>query len=194
MDANDAIPEDGICYHFTCTAVQWQSVFKEEQYRHILVECINDYRRYKGFLLYGLVIMLNHIHCIAAAAQDSSFLPLMQEFKKHTSDEIIRQLKKDNEVLLSYLCRWSSGASGCVWQKDGNLDALLSEQQLVKRLDYLHHNPVRKGYVLRPEDWKYSSARNWLLGDHSVISLDMDHLLKNGRAGRLPHSPATQLS
>jgi len=26
--------------------------------------------------------------------------------------------------------------------------------------DYIHHNPVKRGYVDQPEHWRYSSARN----------------------------------
>jgi putative transposase len=29
-------------------------------------------------------------------------------------------------------------------------------------IDYIHMNPVRRGLVERPEDWPWSSARDWL--------------------------------
>jgi len=32
-------------------------------------------------------------------------------------------------------------------------------------------NPVRKGFVESPEDWKYSSARNWLNDDNNIIEI-----------------------
>jgi len=44
-----------------------------------------------------------------------------------------------------------------------------SARFFLQKLNYMHLNPVRKGYVIRPEDWKYSSARNWIKDDHSVI-------------------------
>jgi hypothetical protein len=37
-------------------------------------------------------------------------------------------------------------------------------------------NHVRKGYVLRPEDWKYSTAGNWLNGSDEMVSTDLEHL------------------
>ncbi len=43
-------------------------------------------------------------------------------------------------------------------------------------MESIHHNPVHKGYVKDPEDWKYSSARNRILDKHNVISLDLDCL------------------
>lgn len=30
--------------------------------------------------------------------------------------------------------------------------------------------------MVRPEDWKYSSARNWILEDDSIIKLNMEIL------------------
>lgn len=28
-------------------------------------------------------------------------------------------------------------------------------------MDYIHFNPVKRGYIDRPEHWRYSSARNY---------------------------------
>ena len=40
-----------------------------------------------------------------------------------------------------------------------------------KTLDYMHHNPVVAGFVTKPEDWKYSSARDFC-GGKGLICLD----------------------
>lgn len=32
---------------------------------------------------------------------------------------------------------------------------------LRQKLEYIHFNPVKRGYVDRPEDWRHSSARNY---------------------------------
>ena len=40
----------------------------------------------------------------------------------------------------------------------------------------MHENPVRKGFVELPEHWKYSSARNWMLHDDSIIRIDKEVL------------------
>ena len=40
-----------------------------------------------------------------------------------------------------------------------------------------HLNPVRKGYVEYPEHWLYSSARNYILKDHSIITIDCMELV-----------------
>jgi hypothetical protein len=43
---------------------------------------------------------------------------------------------------------------------------------LNQKTDYIHTNPVRRGYIDVPEHWRYSSARNYYLDDHSVLEID----------------------
>ena len=42
------------------------------------------------------------------------------------------------------------------------------------KLEYIHNNPVQAGLVASPEEYKYSSARNYILGDHSIIEIFTD--------------------
>jgi len=42
---------------------------------------------------------------------------------------------------------------------------------LRQKLKYIHYNPVRIGLVDRPEDWRYSSARNYL-GQGGMLEID----------------------
>ncbi|MFA5247738.1 MAG: hypothetical protein WC415_00620 [Patescibacteria group bacterium] len=47
-----------------------------------------------------------------------------------------------------------------------------SEKFLQEKIKYIHNNPVKKNYVCLPEYWYYSSARNDILNDNSLIELD----------------------
>ena len=40
-----------------------------------------------------------------------------------------------------------------------------------QKLDYIHYNPVKRGYVDVPEHWRYSSARDYL-GQPGLIEID----------------------
>jgi putative transposase len=35
------------------------------------------------------------------------------------------------------------------------------DQMMLQKLEYIHHNPVKRGYVDDPLHWRYSSARNY---------------------------------
>jgi len=41
------------------------------------------------------------------------------------------------------------------------------------KLHYIHNNPVEAGLVRRPEEYKYSSARNYASGDHKILEVDV---------------------
>jgi hypothetical protein len=41
-------------------------------------------------------------------------------------------------------------------------------------LDYIHLNPVRPGFVNRPEDWPQASARAWSTGVDEPLRIDRD--------------------
>lgn len=40
------------------------------------------------------------------------------------------------------------------------------------KLHYIHDNPVEAGLVTKAENYKYSSARNYILDDHSILKVD----------------------
>jgi hypothetical protein len=40
-----------------------------------------------------------------------------------------------------------------------------------KTLEYIHLNPVMSGFVMKPQDWKYSSARDFC-GMRGLIDLN----------------------
>lgn len=47
-----------------------------------------------------------------------------------------------------------------------------SSKVLISMIDYVHLNPVRRGLVTRPADWKWSSAAWFLTDGSSPLSLD----------------------
>ncbi|MNU01304.1 hypothetical protein D3C72_2446660 [compost metagenome] len=47
------------------------------------------------------------------------------------------------------------------WQEGTHAELVFSEAMLREKLDYMHRNPVKRGYVDEPEHWRYSSARDY---------------------------------
>ena len=62
------------------------------------------------------------------------------------------------------------------WQPGGGYDRNMIELRTVhKAIDYIHANPVRRGFVERAEDWEYSSAR-WYAGARPAL-IEMDRTI-----------------
>jgi len=47
-----------------------------------------------------------------------------------------------------------------IWQDEYHLKIIYSEKVCREKISYLHHNPLRNGFVQKPECGLYSSARN----------------------------------
>ena len=48
-----------------------------------------------------------------------------------------------------------------LWQQDNHPIELFDQKILHQKLDYIHYNPVVAGIVEHPEDYLYSSARDY---------------------------------
>lgn len=170
-------PSSGCPYFVTCTVMGWVSVLNAAPYFQIIVDSLNYCRQHKGILLNGYVIMPNPLHLILTALLGVDLTSVMRDFKRHTSKAITTQLRSDGYAsFLRFFERAGDFAGGRadfkVWQDEFRPEELRTQKWLKQKLAYLHNNPVRKGFVDSPEQWRYSSARNYLLDDHSVIAVD----------------------
>ena len=58
------------------------------------------------------------------------------------------------------------------WQDDNHAEEIFSEKFFEEKLNYIHNNPVRAGWVNKPEDYNYSIARDYL-GIKGLLDLDL---------------------
>jgi len=105
----------------------------------------------------------------------------MRDFKHFTSTKIAETLFSDNNHLFLHVFRKAAEGRAKkqeykVWQDEYHPVAITSEKWFIQKMEYMHDNPVRKGFVEKPEYWKYSSARNWLLDDDSLIQINREVL------------------
>jgi hypothetical protein len=48
-----------------------------------------------------------------------------------------------------------------LWQEGSHPQQILNDDMMRQKLEYIHNNPVERGYVDDPTHWRYSSARNY---------------------------------
>jgi REP element-mobilizing transposase RayT len=163
--------------HFlTITAVEWIDIFTKPEYFKIIADSLTFCRKNKGLLLFDFVIMTNHLHLLAKAKEEAKLSSIIQDFKRHTSREILKQLANDNRRYILNLIKNSfkrkSGVDRQLWQRENYPVPIISEKFYFEKARYILNNPIRKGYVRQPEDWVYSSAKYRLYNQPSIIGLD----------------------
>ena len=150
--------------HFaTCTVVNWLPIFTRPRTVDIVLESLRYLQSNNDLVLYGFVIMENHMHLIVS----SVILPhTIGRFKSFTARKIIDLLiDKGEKGILQQLRRakllHKVDREYQLWQ-EGSHPVLIQDRDMMRqRLGYMHNNPVRRGYVDAPEHWRYSSARNY---------------------------------
>ncbi|MBU0648922.1 transposase [Patescibacteria group bacterium] len=163
--------------HFlTLTVIEWINIFTKAEYFKAIAESLEFCRKNKGLSLYEYVIMTNHLHIIGAAKEPEVLSNIIRDFKRNTTKEILKLLERDNRKYILRLIKHSfqgkKGNEMQVWQRENYPQVIVSEEFYLKQVNYIHNNPVKAGYVEKPEDWLYSSARNHILTDSSIIKLN----------------------
>ena len=163
--------------HFlTITIIEWIDIFTKPEYFKMIIDSLKYCRKNKGLLLYEFVIMTNHLHLIAKATEGYKLSQIISDFKKHTTREILKELEKDNRRYILNLIKNSFSKKkdyqNQIWQRENYPELIFNEKFLNEKINYIYNNPVKKEFVIKQEDWKYSSARNRILNDDSIIELD----------------------
>jgi putative transposase len=63
---------------------------------------------------------------------------------------------------------------GNFWQKRYYDRNLRDSREFTIKLRYLHRNPVKRGLVVNPEDWKWSSYRHYALREAGAVEIESE--------------------
>ncbi len=157
-------------YFITITTVKWVDLFTRQNHRNLIIDSLKHCQKQKGLEIYAWVLMPSHFHMICRATKEEFSLPdIMRDFKKFTSKAIIKLIKEEPESRREWLLDIFSKACEHlkkeqdykVWQDGYHAKELFSNDFIYQKLNYIHQNPVEAGIVMKPEEYLYSSARNY---------------------------------
>src|SRR5439155_10531222 len=111
--------------------------------------------------LYGYVVLENHLHFIASAPDLGKEVG---DFKSFTARRVLDLLHECGaETLLRQLRAHKSehrvDRPYQLWQEGSHPQQIQGDAMMEQKLEYMHTNPVKRGYVDDSVYWRYSSAR-----------------------------------
>ncbi len=171
-------------YFVSFAVVDWLDVFIRNEYKNIILESLSFCQANKGMEIYAWCIMTNHIHLIFRSINGKNPESILGDFKKFTSKAIVKAISDNDresrkEFLLEHFKRAADKSSNVTtyqfWRHDNKPIELWSNKVINQKINYIHNNPVEEGLVYNPEDYVYSSARDYsgekgLLEDVVVVS------------------------
>ncbi len=158
---------DDACPHFmTCTVVAWLPVFTRPETVEILLESWRFLQTNGRLCLFGFVIVEHHLHFIA---QSENLGKEVGDFKSFTARRIIDYLREQKATTLLDLLEYFKlkhkiDQQYQLWQEGSHPQQIANDDVMRQKLDYMHNNPVKRGYVADPTHWRYSSASNYAGG------------------------------
>lgn len=132
---------------------------KERTCRY-LVDAINASRVKHDFDLWAYVFMSDHVHLVIHPRREHySIAQILRSIKQPASRRALEYLRRNNPNGLRLLATNQRDEPYRFWQKGGGYDRNITKvETLLQSVRYLHNNPVRKGLVQTPAEWRYSSA------------------------------------
>ncbi|OHD88380.1 transposase [Sulfuricurvum sp. RIFCSPLOWO2_12_FULL_43_24] len=150
--------------HFvTCTVLHWIPIFTRTESVQILIDSLAHLQQNDNLKIYAYVILENHLHMVV---QSDDLGESIKKFKSFTAKKIINLLQTHNvQTILDQLAFYKKAHKAQsdyqLWQEGFAPKLIQSDAMMVERINYIHLNPVKRGYVDEAKYWRYSSARDY---------------------------------
>ena len=149
--------------HFvTLTVLHWIPVFTRPETVNILLDTLRFLSK-DGLKVYAWVVLENHCHLLL---QSNALDHDIARLKSWTAKNLIQHLAERNirtvlDKLAFYKKAHKSDRTYQLWQEGVHAELIQSEEMMWQKIEYIHHNPVKRGYVEDAVHWRYSSAKSY---------------------------------
>lgn len=145
----------GLPHHVIQRGLHGRKTFLNNTDYGVYLEIMSDCIRRHSVEIWSYCLMPDHVHLIAIPQEKNSLSNCLRAAHGRYTKYINR--RTDN--------------SGQFWQ-GRYASHLLDEQYLIACTRYIEINPVKRDYVAKPEDWKWSSAMAHMMkSDDSLVDV-----------------------
>ncbi len=138
-------------------------------------DCVVDtWRRFVGerYDLIAWVVMPNHVHVLVRVYEGIALARIVQSWKSYTGRRIAQLMSEEERCRAGAgqpgnadahvgHCRAGARRSRMVWMREYWDRFIRNEKHFAATVNYIHENPVKAGLVSHPEDWPWSSAKEY---------------------------------
>ncbi|MFD0863372.1 transposase [Sungkyunkwania multivorans] len=165
-------------YFVSFAVVNWLDVFTRNGYKDILLDSLSFCQLEKGMEIVAWCIMTNHVHLIFRVTNGTRPELVLGDLKRFTSKAIVNAIKENQresrkDFLLEQFAKAARSSSNVTnyqfWRHENKPIELWSNSVIQEKITYIHNNPVEAGLVYKPEDYVYSSARDYA-GEQGMLN------------------------
>ncbi len=166
----------GEAHELTFSCFRQQKFLSKVRTCEYFIDAVRKARKIYNFHVWAYVIMPEHVHLLVFPPDDGYDMSTIQKsIKQSVSRNAIDYLKGANPVGLRLLETGQKNSPHSFWRAGGGYDRnVVTYTTLEFMVHYIHNNPVRRGLVEEPGDWKWSSYNEWNEPGSGPLSLDKD--------------------
>jgi len=158
----------GYAHFITTSCYERRSWLGNSHNRDLFLKLLEQVRRRYRFVVIGYVVMPEHVHLLIGEPERANPSAVMQAVKQGFARRLLRRLRTRSDERQCSL--WSRDADEThVWQRRFYDFVVWSERKRIEKLLYMHHNPVKRGLVLQPEQWRWSSFRYYAYAERGPV-------------------------
>jgi putative transposase len=153
--------------YFTATILEWKHLLKEDAYKMIVLESLQYLVAEKRVVVYGYVIMENHLHLIWQMVNENKREEVQHSFLSYTAKQLKKLLEKEAPEFLEEFRVDAKDRIFQIWERNALSVDLYTPSVFYQKLAYIHYNPVRAGLCKYVEEYLFSSAKFYYDGTDS---------------------------
>lgn len=160
----------GYPHFITTSCYQRRPVLDSRRSRDLFLQVLERVRRRYRFVIVGYVVMPEHVHLLLGEPERGNPSLVMQAVKQGFARRVLRSASDRRQAKLA-------GNAGLedhvladhVWQRRFYDFVVFTEKKRVEKLRYMHRNPVKRGLVLEPQQWPWSSFCDYAEGRRGPV-------------------------
>ena len=148
----------GFSHFITTSCYQRSPLLASPRTRDLFLQVLELVRRRYQFAVVGYVVMPEHVHLLLTEPERGNPSLVMKALKQGFARRLLARLQAEHR-------RTSSSQPPLdqhrIWQHRFYDFVVYSDKKRVEKLRYMHRNPVKRGLVLEPQQWAWSSFRHY---------------------------------
>jgi putative transposase len=181
----------GHLHYVTFTCYHRDKYLNSASARDVFEQTLERVRLWYNLHIVGYVVMPEHVHLLLSEPERSSLAVALQMLKQVSSRKLHSMggphKMSGGPRFRPPLAKRGEREAQPVWQKRYYDFNVFSDHKRIEKLCYMHWNPVKRGLVEKPQDWKWSSYCHYLTGLEGAVEIESEWTArKREKMGILP--------
>ena len=180
--------------HFlTFSCYRRRPLFRNQAHCDLFLKVLDRVRRRYRFVVLGYVVMPEHVHLLVSEPQRETLSTAIQALKLG----VVRSMQCSGDSVTTPRSR----KTGETWGTPAHVTPVhperfwlarfydfnvFTERKRIEKLRYIHRNPVERGLVSSPEQWRWSSFRWYLSGEVGPVGINDTDIMVMKIRNRVP--------